>query len=171
MKVWHVYVLVNSNGIVEYVGETINPKQRLRNHTKKKAGKFYGRTDISMHVVKLCDNKKTAFNAQCLLQNNYGLQSDSEIMSDAQKGRTISEETKQKLSDAHIGRTYKPMSLETKLKMSLAQKGRTISEETKLKMSESRKGRLAWNKGKSHSEEVKEKIKKSLLKYFETKNI
>ena len=52
-------------------------------------------------------------------------------------GRTFSEETKQKLSEALKGRTF---SEETKQKLSEALKGRTLSEETKQKMSKSHKG-------------------------------
>ena len=117
MKVWHVYVLVNSNGIVEYVGETINPKRRFNEH-KWKNGKFYNRTDISMHVVKLCDNKKTAWNYQCLLQKEYGLITDSEIQSNTRIGKEHSIESKLKISQSvSKSLTGKKLSEETKKKI------------------------------------------------------
>lgn len=81
---FYVYELVNSLGVVEYVGETTNPKNRFYNHTKRKQyngngnGKFYGRTDITLSVVNEFDNKKDAFNYQCELQKRYGFQTDAD---------------------------------------------------------------------------------------------
>lgn len=76
-------------------------------------------------------------------------------LSEANKGKTLSEETKQKLR--------KPKTEETKQKISEAKKGKTLSEEHKQKLSESHKGLTPWNKGKkglwTDSEETK--IKKS----------
>ena len=73
-------------------------------------------------------------------------------------GKTLSEETKQKMSNRSIGENNpfygKQHSEETKQKMSDAKKGRipwnkgiTHSDETKAKMSADRKGRTPWNKG------------------------
>lgn len=41
--------------------------------------------------------------------------------------------------------------------------GKSHSAETRKQMSESAKGRVTWNKGKNHSEETKNKIRKTLL--------
>ena len=75
-------------------------------------------------------------------------------LSEANKGKTLSEETKQKLR--------KPKTEETKQKISEAKKGKTLSEETKRKISESNKKRLVEKgvpfKGKHQSEETKQKI-------------
>ena len=80
MKKWYVYEIVNLMGTVEYVGETINPKERLANHKSKHkgngTGKFYGRNDIFMNIVKEFDSKSDAFNYQCELQKEYGFVSD-----------------------------------------------------------------------------------------------
>lgn len=64
------------------------------------------------------------------------------------KGKTLSEETKQKMSDATKG---KQKSEEHKRKLSEACRGKIISEETKQKMSKSQKGKIL-------SEETKQKI-------------
>lgn len=95
-------------------------------------------------------------------------------VSEASKGRTVSEETRRKLSEAS-----KNISEETRKKIGEAGKGRTVSEETRKKISESKKGKKrpeevirkmkegrrgipAWNKGKSPSEETRKKISKAL---------
>jgi predicted GIY-YIG superfamily endonuclease len=129
----YVYELVNLMGTIEYVGETVRPKIRFNEH-KSKDGKFYGRQDISMYIVKEFDNKKEAWNYQCQLQKEYGLITDSEQNSKKTKGRTCPIK----------GKNH---SIETKQKMSEAKKGKTISEETKLKLSLAAK--LDWVKRKS----------------------
>lgn len=67
-------------------------------------------------------------------------------------------ETKEKIRQKALGRPSfnkgRPMSQETKIKLSNALKGKHLTEETKAKM----RGRPAWNKGKHHSFETKEKI-------------
>lgn len=79
------------------------------------------------------------------------------------KGKTRSEETRQKM--AIVAQNRSEPSLETRQKMSRSAKGKTVSEETKKKMSENN-GK--WNKGltKETSESIRmgaEKISKKLL--------
>lgn len=92
MKIYHVYELYNLLGTVEYVGETSNPYQRWYSHkTNSKSsgsGKFYGRADIQMHLVREFDNHKDAYEYQCELQKEYGLGTDSERYSKASKDKT-----------------------------------------------------------------------------------
>jgi predicted GIY-YIG superfamily endonuclease len=80
MKKWYVYELVNLMGTVEYVGETINPKNRLKVHKCNSkhygAGAFNKRADIFMNIVREFDSKKEAFDYQCDLQTHYGLLTD-----------------------------------------------------------------------------------------------
>jgi len=78
------------------------------------------------------------------------------------KGIPLSEETKEKISISNKG---KKVSEETRIKLSESHigqipwiKGKKHSEESKKKMSSSLKGRKVWNKGKPHSEETKKKI-------------
>ena len=75
-------------------------------------------------------------------------------MSESGKGKIISEETKQKMSEWQIGRKLPD---ETKRKLSEAGKGKKHSEETKQKISESCKG-VSRNLGKRQSEEHKRKL-------------
>ena len=67
-------------------------------------------------------------------------------------GKKFSDETRQKMSEAHRGRT---MSEESRRKMSEARKGMTFSEETRRKMSEAKRG-------KPMSEEARRKLSESL---------
>lgn len=64
-------------------------------------------------------------------------------LSESRKGKTLSEETKKKISIAKSN-----PSETTRKKMSESAKGRVLSDETRKKLSEIRKGRIPWNKGK-----------------------
>jgi group I intron endonuclease len=82
------------------------------------------------------------------------------------------EETRRKMSEAHMGRKHGPMSDEQKEYFSNLYKGRKLSDETRKKMSASRKGTKfseetkkkisEAHKGKGKSESHKEKISLSL---------
>ena len=76
-------------------------------------------------------------------------------LSEANKGKKLPEETKRKMSEAAKG---KHLTEKTKNKMSKAAKGRTFSEETRNKISDALKGKPTWNKGKHLSEETKKKL-------------
>jgi hypothetical protein len=71
---------------------------------------------------------------------------------------SLSEETKQKMRIAAANR--KPISEETRKKISNAHKGKKLSVETKQKMSEAKKGKNHPNYGKLLSEETKQKMRK-----------
>lgn len=70
-------------------------------------------------------------------------------------GRKFSEETKQKMAIAQQNRKRKPLSEETKRKLSEKLKGHIISEETRQKISKSCKGHIPPNKGIPQSDEQK----------------
>lgn len=92
------------------------------------------------------------------------------------KGWKHSEESKHKISEANKGKKRQPFSEETKRKLSEANKGKIISEEQRVKISaamkgkhvspntEFKKGQEAWNKGKTHSEETRQKMKEAWIK-------
>ena len=95
-------------------------------------------------------------------------------LSEAKKGKQLSEETKRKLSESQRGKKGywcgKQLSDETKRKMSESRKGRQFSEEHKRKMSESRKGEKNPNYGKQLSEEHKRKLSKPVVQIDPTTN-
>jgi len=85
-------------------------------------------------------------------------------------GKTLTVETKAKMSEAKRGKARKPFSEETRRKLSEANRGKTLSDEvrqmrigrklsaeTKLKISES-------NQGKTRSDEAKKKISEARKK-------
>lgn len=76
-------------------------------------------------------------------------------ISDAQKGRKISDEHRKNIGLGHIG--IRPTT-ETRAKLSAWQIGRKMSDEAKKKMSDAKKGKVTWNKGKKLSNEHKEKL-------------
>ena len=96
-------------------------------------------------------------------------------ISDARKGIKFSEETKQKMSEAQKG---KKLSEKTKQKLSEAQKGIKFSEETKQKISEAKKGTKNPNYGKMwinngieqrhipFDKEIPEGFKRGMLKRY-----
>ena len=71
----YVYEIYDNYGSVVWVGETIRPNVRLYEHTKKTSGKFYGQ-NVMMHIVAEFATKQEAFDYQCDLQEEYGLESD-----------------------------------------------------------------------------------------------
>lgn len=83
-------------------------------------------------------------------------------------GRFHSDETKQKISDAHTGKKRKKFTKDTLKKMSLAQSGRALSDSTKDKIRKARTGttqspetiakRVAKNTGKKRSLDTCKKI-------------
>lgn len=80
-------------------------------------------------------------------------------MSEAAKGKIVSEETRAKMSASNKGRIF---SEETRAKMSEASKGKTHSAETIAKLSTAKKGKNNPNYGKQHSEETRMKISECL---------
>lgn len=76
---------------------------------------------------------------------------------DGSVGYITSEETKKKLSDAHLG---KKLSKSHKLKISIGNKGKSLSESTKKAISKANIGNTAFL-GKTHTKETKYKISNS----------
>jgi hypothetical protein len=84
----------------------------------------------------------------------------SRVMSEEKKGKPRSEETKQKLREANLGKT---ISLEIIQKIKNTKKKNNkerppISDETRKKISESNKGRISPRKGAVLSDETKKKL-------------
>lgn len=102
-------------------------------------------------------------------------------ISDSLQGHPVSEETLKKLVLSHIGQSAwnkgKPMSEETKLKLSRVNKGKKHSNATRQKISAAGKGRIVTeetrkkigmkHKGKCISKEARQKMSDSRKKYLQ----
>ncbi len=83
------------------------------------------------------------------------------------KGKKFSDESKAKMSVAHMGNTArrgKKATEETRVKLSESHRGYKHTDEQKAKISASQKGRVSPMKGKKHSEETKKKMSIVALK-------
>ncbi len=118
---YYVYELVNLLGTVEHVGQTVRPRIRFWEHTSTKPkkrsgkGKFYGRLDISMHIVSTFETKSEALQAEYDLQIQWGLPTDRETNQGSKQGnsklkedqvREIKSLLSQNLSCGEIGRRF-----------------------------------------------------------------
>lgn len=119
---YYVYELVNLLGTVEWVGQTVRPKIRFSDHTRVKpkqslhrSGKFYGRQDISMHIVATYATEEEARDAEEILQLFWGLSVDrdkcrgelhyrAKLTED--KVREIKSLLSQKITCAEIGKRF-----------------------------------------------------------------
>lgn len=109
--------------------------------------------------------EETKINPRTKVPNKY-------IRGHGFRGKTLSKEHKQKLSEANIGKKFskehkqriseantgKKHSEESKKKMSESSKGKKHTKETKKKIGKATKGKVSSMKGKKHSEETKKKI-------------
>ena len=100
--------------------------------------------DLEMFYIKDLDAKNNGYNLTDGGDGKTGFPPYN-------KGKTLSEETKRKMSEARKGKKYGPLSDEHKRKMSETLKGRTFSEERNQKIS----FKLKVN---PRSEETKRKI-------------
>lgn len=78
-------------------------------------------------------------------------------------GKTLSEDTKRKLSDKAKKRLSDPRNN--------PMYGKKQSEEARRKIAEKAKGRVGYNKGKRLSEETRNKISESVSKFYKEKNL
>lgn len=117
-------------------------------YTNKITARVYAR--IRQEVANICKANN---------QKRVVTEETKQKISDSLKGKARSNETKQKISTAHLGKTRSTehrKSISTakigtkrseETKQNMRKKHKPLSEETKRKMSESKKGRVPWNKG------------------------
>lgn len=181
-----IYCIENQVNGKKYIGKSVDIIQRFRTHKKKlknnthenpylqNSRNKYGDDCFLFYIIEECedflldekekyyisyfDSKTNGYN---LTDGGEGVlnpcQQTRKRMSDAQKGKKASDETRALLSDIH-----RNISDETRKKMSIAKSN--MSDETKKKISESGKGRIPWNKGIPQTQDVKEKISNSVKK-------
>lgn len=141
------------------------------------AKKKYGKQNFKLQILEFFNSKKEAFDAQekyineynTLVPNGYNIspkggngvfgchsEETKQKISNSEKGKIVSEETKLKQSLNNGSKTE-----QHKIKNRLSHLGKKQSNETKLKRSISSKGRISGMLGKNQSNEAKLKISKA----------
>lgn len=181
MKEYCIYMLTSPSG-KSYIGQTCDLKRRLIAHQTSKgcisiytAIKKYGFVNFKLEILidKLAIEKaneneiKFILEYNTLFPNGYNLNSGGEM-------REPSDETRKKMSVASKARIRKPLSDETKTRISERTKGKKISEETRLRLVEVSKNILEKdpermkklcnaaakaNKGRKRDPELMEKLR------------
>lgn len=171
-----VYRHTHDDGIVFYIGIGKNKKRAYTKDRRSPIWK-YAVEKYGLNVEILHDNIswEDACKIEQELIKQYGRKAFNEGTlvnltegGDGRLGIKASEETKQKMSESHIGlNTWskgRVMSDEQKLRyknLGLSNKGKPKSEEHKQKLSESLKGRKPNYLGCKHTEEQRKKISDS----------
>ena len=145
-----IYKITNNINDKVYIGQSINIKVRWKDHVNslrrgdsrctllQRAWNKYGEENFTFEILELCSEdelddieiKYISFYDSC--NNGYNIESGGN------KKKRLSDETKQKLREAHLGKK--------------------MSDETLQKMSESRIGEKNPMYGKTHSPEARKKI-------------
>ena len=137
-----------------------------------KAEKKYGLENFTKEYLAFCDTEEKLNWFEKFYIKKYKAREVGYNLTDGGDGHLgfiMSEETKQKLSEANKGKTLseetkqklrKPKTEETKQKLSEAKKGKTFSEEHKQKLSEAKKGKTL---SEEHKRKLSEVTKKRLV--------
>ena len=174
-KLIGIYKITSPIGKI-YIGQSINILKRFytykRLHCKKQIYLYnsfikYGVLNHTFEIIGICsEDELNGLEIQYEKIYNSTNREFGLNLRECGFNSKISDETKKKLSIAHLG---KKKSYEARLKMSLSKKGKPSimdgkkhSEESKLKMSEAKKGKPSKIKGIKHSEESKLKMSQSL---------
>lgn len=131
-----------------------------------------GDSSFERTVISVDTRRKMSESHMGERNHNFGVPKSEETkrkMSEAQKGRKLTEEQRRKNREARLGRKH---SSETRVKMSEARRGHIVTEETKRKISEGNKGKKmsqascekmsAVKKGKTPPLAVREAVSRAL---------
>jgi len=176
----YTYITTNLINGKQYIGDhstnNLDDGYLGSGTTINKAIKKYNKVNFRKEILKICETKQEAFDAQEKYINKYNTLSPNgynispkggygmsgshlneetiEKIKKSLSGRTLSKEHKEQIRKSHLGKT---LTHETKQKIGeknkIALKGRILSSETRLNISISLKGKNTSPK----SEETKEK--------------
>ena len=145
-----------SDGRVFYVGKGTGK----RAWKKTKRGSYWEAVE-SKHgrevvIVEQGLEEQEAYDLEVALIAKIGLENLCNSCSGGMGGRTVSEQTREKMRASHLGKRLSPEQIDGIRKRSSRQRH---SEETKKRLREINRGR----KGRPHSEETKEHLRKVML--------
>lgn len=180
-------------------------KQKHRNSHLQNAWNMYGENTFAFEIIEECSKEELKNKESWYLENTHNIynlttnvekpflgrkhtEETNRINSEYHKGRAprkgaiLTEETKEKIRKANIGKKQsketidkrrkhligRPVSEETRRKISESNKGKPVSYETRLKMSESQRGKpcsektrellYSYSKGRVVSDETRKKM-------------
>lgn len=185
-----IYKILNNVNGKMYIGQSINIKARWKDHINalnrgdshcallQRAWNKYGQDNFSFEILELCNEDMLDEVEVKYIEMYDTINNGYNIETGGNKNKQLSGKTKQLLREAHLG---KPMSDETKRKMSSSRTGKgngmygkRHTAESKKKMSEAKKGKPGYprtdyqkecarlaNIGKDVSEETRKKLSES----------
>ena len=169
MKTVSIYVLLDSNGLRRYIGKSIDPASRIKDHRRRKF-----QWAVSYEILETCPD--TDWESREKFWIASGRVDGWPLKNVADGGNAVpswyqpTAETRAKMSAAQRARTPeyrekiaaskrgKPRSPETRAKISVATKGYRHTFEARLKMSIAGRGRPSTRKGTSLSPEHRAKL-------------
>lgn len=161
-----IYVIINAKSKKVYIGQAQDVSKRWQHHKATLRGGYhrnrylqrawdkYGESAFSFKILEYCSIEKLDEREQHYIDIYIGKKMCYNIAVDARssaRGAKRSEETRALISAAQIGRKRKPLSDETKSKISAAHKGKPKSDAHRKSLSIAAMGREV-------SEETREKI-------------
>lgn len=171
MRTGIIYRYLNIESGKSYVGQTVNPKDRFRQHlnsNKKDWHVDYKKYPYKYEYIVVEDNipEDKLDEREIYWIDYYDSYHNGYNLTEGGQGCRLSEETKKKISEATKGRIPWnkgiPCSEETKRKSSEKQKGIKLSDLRRKNISEGHKGLFKGDKhpmyGKHHNEDAKRKI-------------
>lgn len=170
-----IYAIRCSTSGKYYIGQTINVKHRLLQHQKElerndhfndhlqRSFNLYGEESFVFAIIDTCD--LSVLDSREIFWINHFKSYDPKYGFNRQyggvKSRKHTAEVRQKMSDSHKGKKRRPLSEETKAKISASNKGRVVTDETRKRQSDS-------HKGKKWGEEQKRKMKEIIRNVVRT---
>jgi group I intron endonuclease len=181
LKVYYLYTITDTLNNKVYIGQTVNPSRRWKDHqwlAQNKQEQYihramakYGSHNFFFEVIAGCKTQEDADDVETQLIRQYDSQNkkhgyniapggnhawNTGLPKELQPmyGKKQSDYQKQRCSEVHTGMIMPPVSEETRRKMSESRKRQVITEEWKQKISES-------NMGKIMSKEARKKISDS----------
>lgn len=160
-------MLTSPSGKV-YIGQTIRPiEDRLKEHQKSSSNcvaiynaiQKYGWNNFEKHWYD-CPDEDLDDHENMMVEVLGTFSPDGYNLKKGGGNGKLSEETKNKISKSHIGKTHTE---ETRGKLKDINMGKTLSKETKQKMSESRIGDKNHFRGKTHTDEAKKKMREAQI--------